>query len=94
MKVYSYPIIPTLETEALHCLEQNITVQQWFKRLAHNRGFTKLNKTSSKVGLIVSPIPIHDHQAATSPLSLRLPRVLTYAHINELMIIAKGKNHT
>jgi len=59
------------------------------------RGITKINKASSNVGSIVSPIPIHDHQAASSPLSLPLPRVPTSTHINKLMIIAKGeKSHT
>jgi len=59
-----------------------------------HREITKINKASSNVGSIVSPIPIHD-QAAASPLSLQLPEVPTYAHINKLMIIAKGeKPHT
>jgi len=62
--------------------------------LAHDRGFTKLNKTSSNMGSIVSLTPIHDHQVVASPLSLRSPGVLTSAHINKLMIIAKEENHT
>jgi len=42
------------------------------------------------MGSIVSPIPVRNHQAATSLLSLPLPRVLTSAHINKIDDHRKG----
>jgi len=45
------------------------------------------------VGSAVSPIPIHDPQAASSSLSLRLPEVPISAHTKGLVIIAKRKTH-
>jgi len=43
----------------------------------------------------VGPIPDHNHQAATSLLSLLLPGVLTSAHINKIDDHRKGgKPHT
>jgi len=53
------------------------------------------NKTSSAEGSIVSPIPVHHHEAIASPLPLSLPRVLTSAHINGIDDHCKGgKPHT
>jgi len=53
------------------------------------------NKTSSAEGSIVSPIPVHNHQAVAFPLPLPLPRVLTSAHINRIDDHCKGgKPHT
>jgi len=52
-------------------------------------------KVPSAMGSIVSPIPVHNHQAATSLLSLPLSRVLTSAHINNIDDHRKGgKPHT
>jgi len=52
-------------------------------------------KTPSAECSIVGPIPVHNHQAVVSPLSLPLPRVLTYAHINRIDDHCKvGKPHT
>jgi len=52
------------------------------------------NKTPLATGPIVSPIPVHDHQAAASLLSLPLPRVLTSAHINKIDDHRKGEKPT
>jgi len=46
------------------------------------------------VGSTVSPIPIHDHQAAASPLSLRSPRVPISAHTKKFDDHCKKENHT
>jgi len=42
----------------------------------------------------MSPTSTHDHQVATSPLSLQPPGVPISAHTKELVIIAKKRNHT
>jgi len=42
----------------------------------------------------VSPIFVHNHQAAVFPLSLPLPGALTYAHINNIDDHRKGEDHT
>jgi len=53
------------------------------------------NKTSSAEGFIVSPIPVHNHQAVASPSPLPLPLVLTSAHINKIDDHCKGgRPHT
>jgi len=47
------------------------------------------------MGPTMGPIPVHNHQAATSLLSLPLPGVLTSAHINKIDDHHKGgKPHT
>jgi len=51
-------------------------------------------KSPSNVSLMVSSTPTHDHYAAAFPSSLRSPRVPIFSYTNELVIIAKRKNHT
>jgi len=52
------------------------------------------NKAPSAMGPTVDPIPIHNHQAEASLLSLPLPGVFTSAHINKIDDHRKGKQHT
>jgi len=52
------------------------------------------NKIPLAASSIVSAIPVHNHQAAASLLSLPLPGVLTSAHINRIDDHRKGKKPT
>jgi len=90
MKVYNIPNLSIQKQKAPHYLKQGAIIQN-STRSCPRQEKHRLIKTSLVVGSIASPILVHDHQATTSLWSLPLPGVLTSAHINKLMIIARRR---